>query len=284
MAGEAAVNATQSGEVVRESARTLEPDRYLASLLAPKTVRSDLMALAAFTAEINKIPLVVSDPHLAEIRLQWWRDAVLAPQPSATGNPVADAFAQVLAQQADDMRALTDDWFDAVAYTFYPSGPETESDLFTELELREGTPFLLAARICGAEPSSALQQITACAGRAYGLARLGVSMAHDFARGRFPLPQVSEAGLGEGAGPDSLVQSAAKGFIASRARAALEQLRAPFQHGSPAPRAAILPLALVEPYLRACERQEHDLTRAIAEIAPLVRVWRIWRAHRTGRL
>jgi 15-cis-phytoene synthase len=42
---------------------------------------------------------------------------------------------------------------------------------------------------------------------------------------------------------------------------------------------AFLPLSLVEPYLAALERKGHDPLREIADINPLVRLWRLatWR-------
>ncbi|HMN37287.1 MAG TPA: squalene/phytoene synthase family protein [Hyphomicrobium sp.] len=270
-------------DVVRDSARTHEQDRYLAALLAPARSRRDLVALAAFTGEVKKISHVVSEPHLAEIRLQWWRDAVLAPQAAATGNPVADAFIAILAGR-EDLHSAVDGWLDAVVDTFYRSAPEGEAEFLSEIETLEGAPFLLAARICGAQPAEDLLDMSRAAGRAYGLARLGLTMAQSLARGRVPLPQVAPAGWRRSDGAGSLDQAAAKAFVARYARAALDHVRPRFRHGSPAQRAAMLPLALVEPYLRACEKQGHDLMRDIGDVAPLVRVWRIWRAHLTGRL
>jgi phytoene synthase len=49
-------------------------------------------------------------------------------------------------------------------------------------------------------------------------------------------------------------------------------------------RPAFLPLALVEPYLRALERPGRDVLRAPAALAPLTRVWRIAAAHWLGRI
>jgi len=252
-------------------------------LLSPAPARAHLIALAAFTGEINKISRVVSDPHLAEIRLQWWRDAVLAQHLVSTGNPVADAIIPVIAGR-EDLRALTGTWLDVRAQTFYQAEPASEAALFTEMEVLEGTPFLLAARICGAPATSELNETCKAAGRAYGLSRLGLAMAQSFARGRLPLPKLPVAGWSPRSAGEPLIQAIAKRYIGQQARAARDAVRPHFRHGSPAQRAAMLPLALVEPYLRACEKQDHDLLRDIGDVAPLVRVWRIWRAHLTGRL
>jgi phytoene synthase len=109
-------------------------------------------------------------------------------------------------------------------------------------------------------------------------------MAQSFARGRLPLPKLPQTGWSPRSVGEPLDQAVAKRYIGQQARAACDAVRPQFRHGSPAQRAAMLPLALVEPYLRACEKQDHDLLRDIGDVAPLVRVWRIWRAHLTGRL
>ena len=62
-----------------------------------RAARDALIALAAFSAEIEKIALQVTEPHLGEIRMQWWRDALGdAAQSQKTGHPVADAFADAV--------------------------------------------------------------------------------------------------------------------------------------------------------------------------------------------
>ena len=61
---------------MRAAARELDYDRYLAALLAPRAAREGLLALAAFHGEIARIPRTVREPGVGDIRLQWWRDAL----------------------------------------------------------------------------------------------------------------------------------------------------------------------------------------------------------------
>jgi phytoene synthase len=53
---------------------------------------------------------------------------------------------------------------------------------------------------------------------------------------------------------------------------------------APAAITAALPVALVEPYLAGLERAGPDLFRTRAEISPLTRVWRLWRASARGKI
>ena len=85
---------------VRAAARQLDRDRYLAALLAPRRARDGLMALAAFHGEIARIPLTVRESAIGDIRLQWWRDALLTPAGTATGNPIADAMRATMREHA----------------------------------------------------------------------------------------------------------------------------------------------------------------------------------------
>ena len=56
--------------------RRNDPDRFLTALFAPAEKRSALLTLYAFNHELARAREVVSEPPLALIRLQWWRDVV----------------------------------------------------------------------------------------------------------------------------------------------------------------------------------------------------------------
>ena len=58
------------------SVRRHDPDRFLATLFAPPAKRDALLALIAFNHELARAREATSEPHLALIRLQWWRDTV----------------------------------------------------------------------------------------------------------------------------------------------------------------------------------------------------------------
>ena len=56
--------------------RQLDPERFLCAFFAPIEYRSAVFAVLAFAAEIGRISMVVNEPLLGEIRLNWWREAV----------------------------------------------------------------------------------------------------------------------------------------------------------------------------------------------------------------
>lgn len=56
--------------------RRNDPDRFLAALFAPPERRDALLVLYAFNHELARAREVATDPTLALIRLQWWREVV----------------------------------------------------------------------------------------------------------------------------------------------------------------------------------------------------------------
>lgn len=53
-----------------------DPDRFAAALAAPVAARKVLFPLYAFNLEVARAPWVTEEPMIAEMRLQWWRDAL----------------------------------------------------------------------------------------------------------------------------------------------------------------------------------------------------------------
>jgi phytoene synthase len=134
-----------------------------------------------------------------------------------------------------------------------------------------------------------VRQASAAAGRGFGLARLLAGLPGQLARGRIPLPlsRLAAAGLSAhqllaGTGGDATVRLI--GDVAQDARWALAAAHADVANLPQSVRPAFLPLALVEPYLRAVERGGAEGLRRPIEIAPLTRFWRLAAAHWLGRL
>ena len=59
-----------------ELVRRGDPDRFLAAMAAPGAARARLFPLYAFNLEVARAPWVTQEPLIAEMRLQWWRDAL----------------------------------------------------------------------------------------------------------------------------------------------------------------------------------------------------------------
>ena len=267
---------------VRRIAREGAPDRYLAALLAPQRARAGLIALAAFAAEIEKIPRQVSEPHLGEIRIQWWRDA-LAPSAKfeASGHPVADAVTLAIAQHGLTAASF-DDFLDAHVHGLYADAPETDGQLQLELDMTEGALFRLAARCLGAPETEieSARDVIQHAAEAYGLTRLALQLPYSLSRGRMPLPP----SLAPADANDPAQLRAALQRVCALARSHLAHVSSAYAAQPKSIRTALLPVALVEPYLRALSDAAHDPRRDLADIAPLTRTWRLAKTHMRGRI
>jgi phytoene synthase len=73
------VSNTEVADAFRECdsiVHTSDEDRWLAAHYAPPKLLRRLVALYALHVEIARAPKRAREPQLAQIRLQWWRDAV----------------------------------------------------------------------------------------------------------------------------------------------------------------------------------------------------------------
>ncbi|MEI9901677.1 MAG: squalene/phytoene synthase family protein [Hyphomicrobium sp.] len=124
-------------------------DRYLAALLAPASARDALLALAAFHGEIARIPVGASEPTIAAMRLQWWRDVLLdAPSGEATGSPVADSLRRALAGNAAATREAVS-IIEAYEELLYPAALSAPGAVEAFTAASQGSAFRLAVRMLG---------------------------------------------------------------------------------------------------------------------------------------
>ena len=66
---------------------------FIAIQFAPEVKRNALFVLSAFSAEIDRITSIASDPLPGEIRLQWWREVLSGERDGeARGHPLAQAL------------------------------------------------------------------------------------------------------------------------------------------------------------------------------------------------
>ena len=99
--------------------REMNYDRYLAALYVPEAVRSAIIAIDAFDAEIAAIPKRVTEPTAGEIRLQWWREALNGERPGeAAAHPLAKAMLAVIEKHSLSPEVF-EQYLDARVFDFY---------------------------------------------------------------------------------------------------------------------------------------------------------------------
>jgi phytoene synthase len=273
-------------EPLLASARAGEYDRYLAALLAPAQARPGLLALAAFAAELARIPgLAAREPAMGALRLQWWRDALLQ-ESGRTGHPIADAVREAAAERGLS-RELLLGMIDVRFEEVQAEAPADDAAFDAVLWASEGAQFALAGQVLGFSGPE-VTQACAVSGRAYGLARLLFGLGRTLARGHQPLPRtrLAEAGIGNELLLSGAAGDIAKPLLAAMSGAAYDSLAQARQSVAKLPRSlwtAFLPLALVPSYLRALESRRGDPLRLAPSLAPFTHVGRIAAAHWLGR-
>lgn len=217
-----------------------DPDRFLAAMATPVAARAALLPLYAVNLELARAPWVTAEPMIAEMRLQWWRDAVAeAAAGTVRAHEVMTPLADVIRARALPV-ALFDEMAEARRQDIWAEAmtPDQAADY---LDATGGALMALTVRALGLTGQDAGARAVGRAGAAAAFLRALPELA---ARGRPPLADT---------GPEALARLAnrglgwlAEGRRAGLPRAAAPALRAVWQAGP------VLRMAAADPF-RATE-------------------------------
>ncbi|MDB2368955.1 squalene/phytoene synthase family protein [Octadecabacter sp.] len=156
-----------------------DPDRFLAAMAAPVDSRRVLFPLYAFNVEVARAPWVTEEPMIAEMRLQWWRDALeeIAGGGVVRRHEVTTPLAAVL--DAEAAQAL-DGLVSARRWDVYKDAFENAAHFNEYLTATSGVLMNQAARLLGGGDVLRF-------GYATGLARFLQAVPALEAAGRVPL-------------------------------------------------------------------------------------------------
>ncbi|MCT8328704.1 squalene/phytoene synthase family protein [Albidovulum sediminis] len=169
-----------------DAVREGDPRRFAATMAAPAATRPRLWALYALNLEIARAPWASDQPLIAEMRLQWWIDAIAAPEGQGGG---ALAILAPLMLDLPDLRPLLLGAAEARRRDAWPEPFADEADLGAYLDATAGNLMWAAARLLGA-PAAAEAPVRDFAWGA-GLATWLAAVPALAARGRHPLPDMT---------------------------------------------------------------------------------------------
>jgi phytoene synthase len=260
----------------------LDRDLWLSSLFVPEGKRPHVQALWTFAQEIARIPLIVSEPMLGEIRLQWWREVMEGERAGeAAQNPSAAALLATIAQFSlprPPFIAL----LEARKFDLYHDVMPTLNDLEGYCGETASAVFRMASMVLSDSGDPGTADISGHAGVAWGMTRILRDLPFHARRGQCFLPRDVLARHGERpetvssgevtpallAALAEIRQKAREHFALARTRA--KQLPQPVS-------AAYVPLAVVPLYLRTMERRGYEPFRHVIEPAQWRRQWTMWR-------
>lgn len=211
-----------------------DPSRFRATMAAPVAARAVLFPIYAFNLEVARAPWVTSEPMIAEMRMQWWRDALdeIATVATVRRHMVATPLARILdAEGAGLLDALIGARRDDIEGAPCPG----EAGFEPYIDATSGNLMLAAARALGPAEADKVRD----AGFAVGVANWLRAVPALAAAGRRTLSADGDAAVREVA-RDALARLA-------RARAARGQV-------SRAAAPALLPLWEAGPLLRRALR------------------------------
>ncbi|HKD23010.1 MAG TPA: phytoene/squalene synthase family protein [Rhizomicrobium sp.] len=250
-----------------ETVRRADPDRYFSALFAPAERRPLLFALYAFNRELARIGETVKEPMLADIRFEWWREAV---EGARDGRPRAHDVVRGLAELFARSGPPIEPFETMIAARRFDVGQAAFNDLASledYADATSGAVMRIAARLLDERvPDYALLRQ---AGQAYALAGLLRAAPMHAARGKSYYPRA----LVEAGGEEHAIAIISKTALAHHAAA----------RSRPKPGrafAAVLPATLVPLYAK----HAGDPARRGTDISLYRRQWAMLRAAIRGRV
>ena len=164
-------------EIVQKS----DPDRFAAVMAAPVWMREILFPLHALAIEVARAPWATQEPMIAEMRVQWWRDALaeIAEGKNVRRHEVVTPLAEVLSPETAKM---LDGFVEVRRWDIYKEPFEDNAHLRDYLLQSSGSLYRAICSALDADDAAASDF-----GYAVGLANFLVAVPELEARGRIPL-------------------------------------------------------------------------------------------------
>ena len=234
-----------------------DPQRFSAAMVAPVSARRILFPIYAFNVEVARAPWVTQESMIAEMRLQWWRDALeeIAAGGTVRRHQVVTPLSQVIDPQG---AAALDRLIVARRWDIYRDAFEDEDHLTDYLDATAGGLMWTAARALDKDTQG--RESVYALGRAAGLARFLQAVPALEAAGRIPLVD----------GRPETIASRAKETLAAVASSAVRRAVS----GSARP--ALTEAFLARDVLRQVVHAPQRVASGTLGVSPLRRSLRLW--------
>lgn len=241
--------------------KSADPDRYRAALFAETGTRDRLLVLYAFHTELAKVPEIVSEPVIGEIRYQWWREVMdeIFTEQTVRTHEITQPLKELI-QKCQLSRFHLDRLINGRARDLDPTPFSDMDEAKTYCRNTSGELARLAAHCTGTafDTEAALQ-----GGLAWGLT--GLARAWRF----------YHTSILSGLEFDDVCEAALSAY--DKARQGLSPL-------DPALMPALSYIALVPKYVARMRKEGIDPTRAEVSYSPVLKQLRLSRATLTGHL
>ncbi len=227
--------------------KEVDPDRCRAAVFGAKVQREALELLYAFHYELAKVPELVSEPMIGQIRYQWWRDALaeIYERRAVRQHEIATPLAALLTSR-DIPRFWCDQLIDGRERDLdsTPFGSLAEAKGYCRQT--SGVLMQIAVKVLGAEPNEAVLDL----GESWGLTGLARSYGY-YDKGMLSLIDYRD-----------ICQEAARQY--ETAQAGLGELQS---QAFP----ALAYGALISKYLKKLTHKSHDPASQMVSYSPLAK-------------
>ena len=270
------------------------PDHSLACGFIPRPQRDAVTTLYAFAAELHAVTWRAREPMMGEIRLQWWREALLGERPKneVEAHPLASHVLMQLARFQLPVTGLVD-LVDGLMDDLYDDPPDdlTALEFYcgqTSSVLMRYASLMLADGGDAGKPEAA-----GPAGVAFGLTEIILNLPNHVRSGRVKIPQtlLHKAGI-----EPQTIQSLQDTEIVRAlilplldlAQTRLDEFKALKSSLPASVRPAFALMGLVAPRLhlirKAIMNPSYQPFEPVADINPLAKIMRLWMAAVWGRV
>lgn len=238
-----------------------DPERFAAVMASPVAARHFLFPLYAFNVEVARAPWITQEPMIAEMRLQWWRDALeeIAEGGTVRRHEVVTPLAGILSPED---AGILDKLVAARRWDIYKEAFEDAQHFDSYLEDTAGALMQVAARALDRSIGDSVMEQLRGVGHATGLARFLRAVPALVAQNRIPLLDGRQTALA------SLAKDALSSFDApQKLRITLSKAAWP----------AVTEAFLTKPVLRQVVRFPERVGEDHLVIHPVRRSFELWR-------
>jgi phytoene/squalene synthetase len=140
-----------------------DPERFRTVMAAPVAARAKLFVLYAFNVEVARAPWVTQEPMIAEMRLQWWRDALeeIATNATARRHEVVTPLVKFMSPET---AAMLDELVAVRRWDIYKDAFEDEAHFDRYIDQTAGHLMVAATRSLGAADEHVVRDVAYAAG------------------------------------------------------------------------------------------------------------------------
>lgn len=270
----------------RDIVKRDDRDRYLLSLFVPSSEQAHVWTVLAFNQEIAKVRNTVTEPMLAEIRLQWWHDVLSELEEGLVReHPVVQGLNKLL-QEKPYAHALLQGTLEARLMDVLGHGPaDLESLINYAHKVGGSVQKLFAAALFTGKPSIEAYNTAEIIGEAWALIGLVRALPFQWQSGSGVLNESMPDGM---ALPDTneaweKLQPMLLRMI-EKANVAIHQAKIEGSRLQRQEKGVLLPVVLLKQYLRQLEEASNNPFKLNPHATPdTKRLIALFWANLTGR-